>query len=144
MALGIRIWSRGYHRSEGFVLNGPYRYVRNPVELGAVCAYFGFMILLGTSWWAIPLYLGAAVAYMSLLSTAVDKSLVLQIGPSYLRYTHRVRRWIPSRLPGVNRATRSYSVLQALRMELESLVWLIGFGIVFGLRTHFWKSVMGG
>jgi len=140
LALGVRIWARGFHRNEGFVLNGPYRYVRNPVELGAVLAFLGGGIVLGLPLWYVPLVIGVAMAYMSFLAIANDKALVLQIGPSYLRYSQRVGRWWPNWLPGVNRATRNYSLMQAVKFEKESLLWAIGLGIVYGVRTHYLNS----
>jgi protein-S-isoprenylcysteine O-methyltransferase Ste14 len=138
-ALAVRLWARGFHRTEGFVLNGPYRYVRNPVELGAVLGYLGGGLVLGLPLWYVPLSVGLAMAYMSLLSIANDKALALQIGPSYLRYCQRVRRWWPSLLPGVNRATRTYSLVNALRFEGESLLWLFGLAVVYGVRTHYFR-----
>ncbi|MEO5666593.1 MAG: hypothetical protein ABIR96_00900, partial [Bdellovibrionota bacterium] len=45
-AVMIRWWCLGYTRGQGFIVNGPYRYVRNPVELSCVLAYIAAAILL--------------------------------------------------------------------------------------------------
>lgn len=138
LALGVRLWARGFQREQGFVLNGPYRYVRNPVEVGAVLGFLGAGLVLGLPLWYVPLVVVIAMVYMSFLSMATDKALALQIGPSYLRYSQRVGRWWPSWLPGVNRATRTYSLMHSLKFEGESLVWALGLGVVYGLRAHYW------
>ncbi len=136
-ALALRVWARGYHRSEGFVLNGPYRYVRNPVELGSLLGYVGAAIFLDVpATWAL-LVLVLAWGYLSFLAAAYEKELILRVGPSYYRYARRVRRWWPTWLPGVNRAIRTYSVSHGVRAEFETLLWLVGFGIVFGLRSKY-------
>lgn len=132
----VRIWARGYLRSEGFVLDGPYRYVRNPVEVGAVLCYFGSLIIMGITPWYIVGAICTAVAYLALLGTLRDAELYSNLGGLYLRYKMRVRRWIPSRLPGMNRSNRSFSVVKSLHHERESLIWLCGFALVFAIRRH--------
>src|SRR5438045_2463837 len=51
--LWLRLWSKGYYRRDGFIIDGPYRYVRNPVELGALLVYAGGGILMALPWWYI-------------------------------------------------------------------------------------------
>ena len=136
LGLVLRIWARGYQRQEGFVLDGPYRYVRNPVELGAVLVYWGVGILLDVPWWYSSGLVLLAMAYLSLVGLATDRDLSLSLGPLYLRYARRVRRWIPSLLPGANRSHRTYSLFQALHFERESLLWALGFFVVMTLKVQ--------
>ncbi|MBS1982709.1 MAG: hypothetical protein JST16_00940, partial [Bdellovibrionales bacterium] len=42
LGVGLRLWARGFQRStDGLVIDGPYRYVRNPVEVGAIACFVG-------------------------------------------------------------------------------------------------------
>ena len=80
---------------------------------------------------------GGALIYISLVSMAYERQLYAQFGSTYLRYAQRVRRWLPSRLPSVNSSNLSYSLSQAFRHECDSLLWIVGFGIVFALRKRY-------
>lgn len=131
---GLRLWAKGYHRTEGFVLDGPYRYVRNPVELGALLCYAGAGVILGTRWWYNLIGLALAMGYMAFVSVGYEKELFARFGGYYLRYSQRVARWIPSRFPATNRSNLTYSFGQALRFETKSLIWLLGFAMVFAFK----------
>ncbi len=137
LGLILRIWARGYQRKEGFVLDGPYRYVRNPVELGAVLVYLGAGVLLDLPWWYVLTIGFLSLVYLSLVGLATDRDLSLSLGPSYLRYSRRVRRWIPSLLPSANRSHRTYSLFQAMHYERESLLWSFGFFVVITIKVQF-------
>lgn len=134
--LVLRLWARGYNRAEGFVIDGPYRYIRNPVEVGAVLGYLGCSLILGLPVWFILSLLGISVLYLSVVGLSVDQSLALKFGRPFLRYCRRVKRWIPSRLPGTNRTDRNFSLAHAITHERESLVWIVVFLGIFALRSR--------
>jgi len=77
------------------VVHGPYRYVRNPMYLGATLALIGELLLAFS-----PAFLGYAITWfvaVSLLVVAYEEpTLREKFGESYVRYTRRVRRWLPS------------------------------------------------
>ena len=133
----LRIWSRGFKRAEGFVLDGPYRYVRNPVELGALLGYVGAGVFLGLRGWYIALIIAIATAYLSVVGLANDQELLKRHGTTYLRYLRRVYRWIPRSLPATNRSYRNHSIREGLRLELESLIWLAGYVAIFAIKKRF-------
>ena len=132
--LTLRLWSRGFYRKDGFVIDGPYRYVRNPVELGAVLCYAGVGLLLGLPNWYNFLCQVIAVAFLTFVTVDVDRELTNQFGTLYLRYSQRIRRWVPTSLPGTNRSKRNFSLLHALSNEIWSLFWVLGMGLVIFLR----------
>lgn len=132
----LRLWARGFSRDEGFVMDGPYRYVRNPVELGALICFAGGAILMGHPTWYCILVLVIAMIFLSFVGTVKDRALAAKLGPVYLRYARRVGRWIPSHLPGSNRSNRSFSLMDGLKWERESLLWALGFILVYALRRH--------
>jgi protein-S-isoprenylcysteine O-methyltransferase Ste14 len=135
--LALRLWARGYNRKEGFVIDGPYRYIRNPVEVGALLTYVGAGLVLGLPWW-FTLALGLiTIFFLSIVGLQVDRDLSLFFGRPFLRYSRRVKRWIPTRLPGTNRTDRNFSLSQAFLHEKESLLWICGFLVVFALRSRF-------
>ncbi|QBS39062.1 isoprenylcysteine carboxylmethyltransferase family protein [Nocardia sp. CS682] len=75
------------------VVDGPYRYLRNPMDAGTIAMVSGLGLALG-SW----TYLGyAAVLTLALLlwirheTTALDSTF----GPAYRRYRQTTGRWIP-------------------------------------------------
>jgi protein-S-isoprenylcysteine O-methyltransferase Ste14 len=138
-AYGLRLSTRGYHRKSGFVINGPYRYIRNPVEVGAVLGMLGGGLLLNLPLWYLALFVFLAVSFLSFASLAYEKELLAKLKENYFRYTKRVKRWVPSLLPGVNRVNRDYSLLAAVREEKDSLIWAACWIVVYAIRSHFFS-----
>ena len=77
-----------------FVASGPYRYVRNPMYVGAVLALGGgglvvrsvSVIALGALFWLLSHVLVVLVE---------EPDLVKRFGESYTRYRRHVNRWLP-------------------------------------------------
>jgi len=77
-----------------FVATGPYRYVRNPMYVGAILLLIGAglavgstsIILLGFAFWAL----------MHVFVLVYEEpTLTAQFGDSYARYRAEVNRWLP-------------------------------------------------
>lgn len=83
---------------KSLVAQGPYRYVRNPMYVGALLIILGESVWLGTT---ILLLYGAAVFTMFHLFIILyeEPTLRRKFGEPYGRYRARVPRWIP-RSPG--------------------------------------------
>lgn len=79
-----------------FVATGPYRYVRNPIYIGALCLLLG----LGLYQRSVSILL-FAIFYALLIHAFVvlveEPGLERRFGESYLRYKQSVNRWIPRR-----------------------------------------------
>lgn len=135
-ALALRLATRGYHRKNGFVINGPYRYIRNPVETGAVWGMAGAGLLLKLPIWYVVVVLVIGKIFLSFASLSYEKELLRTLEGNYFRYTKRVKRWFPSLLPGVNRVNRDYSFLSATREEKDSLIWFAAWVGVYAVRSH--------
>ncbi len=77
-----------------FVASGPYRYVRNPMYVGAVLAFAGgglavrsvSILALGALFWLLSHVLVVLVE---------EPGLAKRFGDSYAQYTRWVNRWIP-------------------------------------------------
>lgn len=78
------------------VATGPYRWVRNPIYIGAL------LVVLGEAWlfMSLPLlaYAGAMAVFFHLFVTGYEeRRLGRRFGRTYLEYRHEVPRWIPRR-----------------------------------------------
>jgi len=136
-SLALRWWCLGYAREKEFIVNGPYRYVRNPVELSCVLTYTASAILLRFPWWYTLLAALLCILHMSFVAIAYERDLVARYGGQYARYVQRVRRWIPSSLPATNSQRPDYNLTKAILSDLKILIWLAGFLAVFAIRSHY-------
>lgn len=81
-----------------FVPSGPYRYVRNPMYIGAA------LVLAGYGLWersgAITMFALAFLLFFHVFVVLVEEpGLERRFGESYLAYKRDVRRWLPRRPP---------------------------------------------
>lgn len=74
---------------------GPYRFVRNPMYVGALIVLLGFA-LYERSVSALAFVLFAWLAAHLLVVLIEEPGLERRFGESYLRYKASVRRWIPT------------------------------------------------
>ncbi|MGQ0702198.1 MAG: methyltransferase family protein [Gemmatimonadales bacterium] len=78
------------------VISGPYRYVRNPMYIGAAIALAGAAIYYRSP--ALALYTGAFLVITHLFVIGYEEPTLTRLfGPEYQEYRRRVRRWIPGR-----------------------------------------------
>ena len=77
-----------------FLATGPYRYVRNPMYVGAVLAFAGGGLAARS---ASILALGALFWLLSHTLTVLveEPDLAKRFGESYLQYKRQVNRWLP-------------------------------------------------
>ena len=79
-----------------FVASGPYRFVRNPMYIGAIGAISGGGLIVGS-----VSIVALAVAFFAITHVFVvvyeEPTLTQQFGDSYLRYKATVPRWWISR-----------------------------------------------
>jgi protein-S-isoprenylcysteine O-methyltransferase Ste14 len=76
------------------VVRGPYRYVRNPMSLGAAAALAGAALYFSSL--ALAAYAAGFVLVMHALIVVYEEpTLRRSFGEDYDRYCARVRRWLP-------------------------------------------------
>jgi protein-S-isoprenylcysteine O-methyltransferase Ste14 len=76
------------------VVRGPYRFVRNPMYLGAALALVGAAIVYGSA--PLAAYAGAFLALMHAFVVGYEEpTLRATFGADYERYCREVRRWQP-------------------------------------------------
>lgn len=102
--LGLSIYAASLFRKRGtgikpfseataLVVEGPYRFTRNPMYLGLTIALAGVAILLGTAtpWLVVPPF----VWIITVQYVVKEEAMLRQrFGGEYEAFTRRVRRWI--------------------------------------------------
>ena len=88
------------------VVVGPYRWVRNPMYIGAALALAGAALFYQS--WAL---LGYCVVFLAVMSLFVlfdeEPALRTTFGDAYARYCQRVGRWLPGRPVGTSESPES-------------------------------------
>jgi protein-S-isoprenylcysteine O-methyltransferase Ste14 len=80
------------------VVEGPYRYMRNPMISGVIAILLGESAILGRP--AIPIWAAAFVVLNHAYFVLVEEpSLIRRFGDDYRQYRREVPRWIPRQTP---------------------------------------------
>jgi protein-S-isoprenylcysteine O-methyltransferase Ste14 len=75
------------------VSSGVYRWSRNPMYLGFLCALAGLAVYLSNA--ASFVMIAAYVAYMNRYQIEPEeRALLARFGPEYASYMAKVRRWL--------------------------------------------------
>ena len=97
-AFGFAVRGRGtpapFDPPVEFVADGPYRYVRNPMYVGAMGVLGGYGLIVGSG---AVLILAAAAGLLAhaFVVLVEEPSLARRFGDGYRRYTRSVNRWLP-------------------------------------------------
>jgi protein-S-isoprenylcysteine O-methyltransferase Ste14 len=77
------------------VVAGPYRWVRNPIYIGAAVAMLGAALFFGTIW--LVIYAAVVIAVTHLLVVFYEEPHLRRVfGQPYEDYLRTVHRWIPT------------------------------------------------
>lgn len=82
-----------FHTPTTLVLDGPYRFSRNPIYTGVCCLVFGLSFLTGS----VPIFIIAVVLMVTFWRFFIrweERNLEETFGEKYLEYKRRVRRWL--------------------------------------------------
>ena len=79
--------------STALVVEGPYRFTRNPIYIGFVLLYFGLAIIL-TSLWVLVLLIPVLIVLQRGVVEREETYLERQFGDAYRKYQARVPRWL--------------------------------------------------
>jgi protein-S-isoprenylcysteine O-methyltransferase Ste14 len=75
------------------VVDGPFRFTRNPLYLSLTLLYSGTALLLNLLWVVLLLPIALVIMQFGVISRE-ERYLEKKFGQEYLRYKTRVRRWI--------------------------------------------------
>jgi protein-S-isoprenylcysteine O-methyltransferase Ste14 len=76
------------------VADGPFRYVRNPLYIGNIALWLGFVLIAGLPWLVLPIGVILALEYHAIVRWE-EELLRERLGAAYVAYTARVPRWVP-------------------------------------------------
>jgi protein-S-isoprenylcysteine O-methyltransferase Ste14 len=82
-----------FHTPSTLVIDGPYKFSRNPIYSGVCCLAFGLSFLIGS----FPLFILAIVLLVIFWRFFIkweERKLEEVFGEEYLEYKRRVRRWL--------------------------------------------------
>jgi protein-S-isoprenylcysteine O-methyltransferase Ste14 len=82
-----------FRPSTALVLDGPYRFTRNPMYVGMAAVYVGLAFVLGLMW-AFVFLPFVVLAVDRLVIAREERYLEWKFGQAYVEFTQRVRRWI--------------------------------------------------
>ncbi len=80
--------------TQKLIIQPPYSYCRNPMALGAIVAYGGASVIMGSPGTALLVLLGAAVL-LTYIKVVEEREMVIRFGEEYLAYRRRVPFIIP-------------------------------------------------
>jgi protein-S-isoprenylcysteine O-methyltransferase Ste14 len=82
-----------YHIPSTLVLDGPYKFSRNPIYTGVCCLAFGLSFLIGS----VPIFILGIVLtafFWRFFIRWEERNLEEAFGEKYVEYKKRVRRWL--------------------------------------------------
>jgi protein-S-isoprenylcysteine O-methyltransferase Ste14 len=88
------------------VVVGPYRWVRNPMYIGAALALAG-AALFYQSWGLLGYCVGFLVVMYLFVVVYEQPALRSTFGESYARYCHSVRGWLPGRPSASSKSSKN-------------------------------------
>jgi protein-S-isoprenylcysteine O-methyltransferase Ste14 len=78
------------------VVEGPYRFVRNPMAVAGALQTIGVGLIAG-SWAVVAIAVAGAVTWNVVIRPEEEADLLERFGPPYERYRDGVRCWVPTR-----------------------------------------------
>jgi hypothetical protein len=114
-------------KQEELAINGPYKFVRNPMYLARFVLILGFVVITGNPW-LIGLYVVFYYFYMVNRVRREEKKLIKVFGEPYLDYSRQVNRFLP---------TSCYSGGRLLYARMDLLVRNNGHWNVLGVAAFY-------
>lgn len=88
--------------TQQLIISGPYKYTRNPIELGAIIYYFGFGTVMGSYTIGLISFLLGLIIGSTYHKFGEEKELYARFGESYLNY----KKQVPFLIPNFKRETK--------------------------------------
>ena len=134
----LRVWGTAFigpgvmsgfaMQGDVFVASGPYRYVRNPLYLGAWLLALGVSILMPPSGTAF--FLLAFSVFVVILISVEERFLAAKQGGPYQQYLRRVPRLLPRRSAGNATSSARPQWVRALFAETYPIAITLCFAVL--------------
>lgn len=108
--------------------SGPYRYVRNPFQLGLFTCSVAIAILM--PWSGAVFFLAALLVFELRLIASGEARLASSLGGPYLAYCRRVPRFVPSLTPYISPSIGRPLWLRGALAEIGTVGVAFSFGIL--------------
>ncbi|HEX7939317.1 MAG TPA: isoprenylcysteine carboxylmethyltransferase family protein [Gemmatimonadaceae bacterium] len=115
------------------VTYGIFAWLRNPLYVGNLMIWIGFVIGSGLLWF-IPVAIALFGVEYSLIVRYEEGVLESIFGAEYVAYKQRTPRWFPK--PPSKVAAGEYDWLEALRSEVSTFAQYAALGAAFWVKTH--------
>ena len=118
------------------VTYGIFGWVRNPLYVGNLLIWVGFMVGSGVLWFVPVAVVLFAIEY-SLIVRYEEGVLESIFGQEFLDYKARTPRWIPR--PPRTSTTGPHDLGEALRSEVSTFAQYAALGAAFWLKARLWN-----
>ena len=118
---------------ERLVTYGVFAWLRNPLYVGNLLIWAGFVIGSGVLWF-LPVAIALFAIEYSLIVRYEEGVLESIFGTEYVAYKQRTPRWIPT--PPDATSTGEHHWGEALRSELSTFAQYAALGAAFWLKTR--------
>ena len=115
------------------VTYGIFAWLRNPLYVGNLLIWIGFVIGSGLLWF-IPVAIVLFAIEYSLIVRYEEGVLESIFGGEYVAYKDRTSRWIP--MPPTKVASGEHDWAEAFRSELSTFAQYAALGAAFWIKTH--------
>jgi len=117
---------------------GPFSLVRNPLYLGNILLWLGFVFAARMVWFA-PIALLLLILEYHAIVRWEERLLESRIGPSYVDYTERVPRWVPKGLSVRASDSRAmFSWKETIYSERGTLIAIVAGAGLLILKARSW------
>jgi len=116
------------------VTYGVFAWMRNPLYVGNLLIWVGFLIGSGVIWF-LPIALILFAAEYSLIVRSEEGVLESIFGPAYLDFKRSTPRWIPRR--PVSPTDGDHDWGEALRSEISTFAQYVALAIAFWIKHRY-------
>jgi protein-S-isoprenylcysteine O-methyltransferase Ste14 len=117
------------------VTYGIFSWARNPLYIGNLLIWIGFVIGSGVLWF-IPVAIVLFAIEYTLIVRYEEGVLESIFGQEYLDYKARTPRWFPR--PPAKRESGEHDFAEAWRSEISTFAQYVALGIAFWVKHRFW------
>lgn len=118
------------------VTYGIFAWLRNPLYVGNLLIWIGFVIGSGVLWF-IPVAVALFAIEYTLIVRYEEGVLESIFGVEYLEYKRRVPRWFAR--PPVTEERGPHDWGEAWRSELSTFAQYAALGVAFWLKARYWR-----
>lgn len=113
------------------VTYGIFSWMRNPLYVGNLLVWIGFVIGSGVLWF-LPIALALFAIEYSLIVRYEEGVLETIFGQEYVAYKQRTPRWVPR--PPAEKSSGPHDLGEALRSEVSTFAQYAALGVAFYIK----------